>query len=267
MIEIDSLNGWLDNLHKVTAVPQQPVDVEHPVIERPHTSIPVSLGWRERKEIVNIVRLVQAIAEPIITKNNPYAKMYIAGGAVRDLVYPLKYGKDRLQPKDVDIFITGLKGDHNKITKLFNQIRTATKFGDAIHWLSNPYFAEENRFCVLSTNILDNVSIDIIQGKEDIESTVGSFDWYECCWYLHDVAGMDAYRPDLKFICDRQQIDIPEVREDVLTLLGAHHAPKTLARGFKMVERHGFNISIDQVVALATEARLAEEKYGRYIHT
>lgn len=229
--------------------------------------------WRDDPTRIEGIERVMGAANKVA--ETPI-QMFIAGGAVRDLVYDVKY-PDKAPPKDIDLFITGLSGTKKEKFEWFKKVRDVlfgqqftsqfSSYPDKVHEIDDPENIKQERFIVLSIKTEQGVDIELIEGKDDIDSTVANFDWYECCWYLKDIKDDFAFRPTVDFIREQQDVDVIQPERDVLTLLRYRHPPKTLMRGFKLVQRHGFLMRTLDAQVLATEARLQEGKYGSFLHS
>jgi hypothetical protein len=214
---------------------------------------------------MSALTMVQALVNPILKENCPDASIYVAGGAVRDLVYTIKPCFSQ-KPKDIDLFIVNLPDNKDEKLDIFRQILAVTSG----KWAAYPAPEEgvnKDRILVAKVNVLDDIGIEIIEGREDIEKTVAAFDWYECAWYLPTTDSAKALRPHIDKVVELQEMDYtPKLERDTLTLLKYHHAAKSLVRGFKFMQRHGFQMNALDCQVLATEVRLQEEKYGQYLH-
>lgn len=248
-------------------------------------STDVGLGWRANDTVLEYVNNIVTKITTILQEKAPEAKPYIAGGAVRDLVYPIhlagNVNNNDLDPaatlKDVDIFITNLPSDRKKVQDIFTAIKKAflySNIGEDGYTADKASRAtsrsDENRFFVVdispdSTNP-NMPMVQIVEGKQDIETTVAHFDWYECAWWLPTIDSMRANRISIEQARAIAAPDMVQPVTNLLTLMHFHHPPKTLVRGFKLMQRHGFRLRTVDVQALATHTVLRNETYGAYLY-
>lgn len=228
----------------------------------------ISMGWRDLHGQYVDNRL--AIIQPIIADFDKDVKVYLAGGCVRDLVYPIRYPRNA-PVKDIDIFVTGLHGDRKDIFKMFEDMKA--KLGTMADWGDysddgKPNLEEKNRFFVLDVKgENDHPDIQIVEGRKDIMETVGHFDWYECAWWLDYPSERIAKRVNHSYAKNLAAPNMRVPEERTLTLMHCHHPSKTLVRGFRFAQRHGFRILVEDVQALSTEIRLQADRYGQYLYT
>ena len=223
-----------------------------------------SQSWLEDIQQYTVVdNVLNSIKLNLRDHNLDHIKVFIMGGAVRDILYQCQ-----ASTKDFDIFFVGVKdikelkllmklplldkylpAQYSHTTAVYKYIPYAHRFGTGgqVTTKNNELNKENNSLfkkCTVRGEARE-VDFDFVIGQNTIFQTMMLFDWYECMWSMAieqsqnpDQQTLLFIRPKWDALCAHANIDnrYNNLRIN-LNIEGCHSYPEVLARGLYNAKR------------------------------